>query len=163
MTLGQSATAAGAPRRWVQNAFQALGLRPVYTENLARQLAFARAVKEACGMPLRQAFPLAEEALARWPEERVWRLAAPDGTVRVEVDLARWLSTYAGRLSLARCWYGERRRGRPSKRRRRGMAWAKWYGVDVTLLEESLALAPEERLRRLEEAAAFFRGAKVRG
>jgi hypothetical protein len=162
MTLGQFATAVGAAERWVQNAFQALRLRPVYTEPRARRLALARAVNQACGMPLRQAFALAEHALARWPEERVWQLAVGDGTLRVEVDLERWLSAYAARLSLARCWYAARRRGRPPKRRRGGIAGAKQYGVDVTLLQESLKLTPGERLRRLEEAVAFFRRAKRR-
>ncbi|HEX9580652.1 MAG TPA: hypothetical protein VF970_06050 [Gemmatimonadales bacterium] len=162
MTLGQFATAVGAPPRWVQNAFQALGLPARYNQELARRLAFARAVKEACGMPLRQAFPLAEKALAGWPKQRVWRLDGPDGAVKVEIDLARFLSTCTVRLSLARCWYAERRRGRPPKRRRRGIAWAKWYGVDVSLLEASLKLTPEERLRRLDEALEFFRRVRIK-
>jgi hypothetical protein len=152
MTLGQFATAVGAPKRWVQNAFQALGLPARYTEDLARRLAFARVVKETSGMPLRQAFPLAREALASWPQERVWRLEGPEGALRAEIDLERFLSSYAVRLSLARCWYAERRRGRPPGQRRRGIAWARWYGEDVSLLEESLKLTPEQRLRRLDQA-----------
>ena len=162
-TLGQFATAVGAPRRWVQNAFQALDLPAVYTEPLARRLAFAKAVKEACGMPLRRAFPLAEEALARWPAHKTWELVEPDGAVRVEIDLERFLSDYAVRLSLSRTYYAEKRRGRPRKRKLRGIALAKWYGVDVSLLVESLKRTPEERLRQLDEAVEAFKSMRIVG
>ena len=103
-------------------------------------------------MPLRQAFPLAADALARWPEHRTWELTGPEGVVRTTLDLERFLSDCTIRLSLARCWYAETRRGRPLAKRRRGIAWAKWYGVDISLLEASLRLTPEQRLRRLDEA-----------
>jgi hypothetical protein len=161
MTLGQFAVAVGAPKRWVQNAFQALGRPAAYTEPLARRLAFAKAVKEACGMPLRRAFPLAERALARWPAHHTWEVREPDGAVRVVLDLERFLSDYAVRLSLSRTCYEEKRRGRPRKRKRRGLALAKWWGVDISLLQESLKRTPEERLRTLEAAAEFFRLARV--
>lgn len=161
MTLGQFATAVGAPKRWVQNAFQALGLPAVYTEPLARSLAFAKAVKEACGMPLRRAFPLANGALARWPTHKTWELRDDDGAVRVVLDLERFLSDYAVRLSLSRTFYAEKRRGRPRKRKLRGIALAEWYGVDISLLVESLRRTPEERLRQLDEAREFFATARI--
>jgi hypothetical protein len=159
MTLGQFATAAGASQRWVQNAFQALGLPPLYSDDLARRLAFAKALKAACGTPLRRGFPLAAQALARWPAERVWELRETDGSVRVTIDLERFLSDYAVRLSLSRTWYAEKRRGRPWKRR--GVALAKWWGVDLTLLDESLKRTPAQRLERLAEAAAFFKSMRI--
>lgn len=161
MTLGQFATAVGAPKRWVQNAFQALGLPAEYTEPLARRLAFARVVKEACGMPLRRAFPLAEDALACWPAQKAWDLRDLDGSVRVVLDLERFLSDYAVRLSLSRTFYMERRRGRPRKRKLRGIALAKWYGVDLTLLVESLKRTPEERLEQMDDLRAFFAHARI--
>jgi hypothetical protein len=161
MTLGQFSVAVGAPKRWVQNAFQALGLPPEYTSELARRIRFAKVVKEACGMPLRQGFPLAEGAVGRWPEHRTWELVGPDGVVHMTLDLERFLSDCNVRLSLALCWYAEKRRGRPPKKRRRDIAWAKWYGVDVSLLEASLRLTPEQRLKRLDEAVEFFRKARV--
>jgi hypothetical protein len=159
MTLGQFATAVGASRRWVQNAFQALGLPAVYTDDLARRLAFAKELKEGCGLPLRRGFPLAKEALARWPVEKSWELRQADGSVRVMVDLERFLSTCAVRLSLSRTFYAEKRRGRPWKRR--GVALAKWYGVDLSLLDESLKRTPAERLERLDEAAEFFKAMRI--
>jgi hypothetical protein len=163
MTLGQFATAVGAPRRWIQNAFQALGLPAAYREPLARRLAFAKAVKEACGMPLRRAFPFAEDALARWPAQKTWELREADGAVRVVLDLERFLSDYAVRLSLSRTFYAEKRRGRPRKRKLRGIALAKWYGVDVSLLVESLKRTPEERLRLLGEAVEAFKSMRIVG
>ena len=159
MTLGQFATAVGASKRWVQNAFQALGLPPEYTEGLARQLAFARVLKQACGTPLRRGFPLAPQALARWPAERSWDLRETDGSVRVTIDLERFLSDCAVRLSLSRTWYAEKRRGRLWKRR--GVALAKWWGVDLTLMDESLKRTPAERLKRLDEASEFFKSMRI--
>ena len=152
MTLGQFALCVDAPKRWVQNAFQALDLPPRYTPELARRLALARAIKRASGTPLRQVFPHAAAVLAAWPTQRTWRLVGPDGAVRVTIDLERFLSAFYTRLSLARCWYAEKRRGRPRKQKRRGVEWAEWYGVDISLLRAQLQLTPEERLRRLDRA-----------
>jgi hypothetical protein len=81
--------------------------------------------------------------------------------VQVELDLLRFLSDYAVRLSLSRTWYAERRRGRPPQQRLKGVALAKWYGEDISLLESSLRLTPTERLRRMEDALEFFRAAPV--
>ncbi len=161
MKLGEYAVAVGASKRWVQNARAALGERGPYTEPGARRLAFAKLVKETCAMPLRRAYPLAGAALASWPAQRSWSYRPGDGAVSVTVDLERFLSDYAARLSLSRSYYAERRRGRP--RKRRGVALAKWYGVDVTLLEESLKLTPEQRLTGLDEALTFFKAIRFTG
>lgn len=153
MKLGEYAVAVGAPKRWVQNARAALRERGPYTETSARRLAFAKAVKEACGMPLRAAYPLAAEALAAWPQQRSWSYQPGGGTMSLTVDLERFWSEHAARLSLSRSFYAEKRRGRP--RKRRGVALAKWYGVDVSLLEESLKRTPAERLEHLSANAEF--------
>ena len=163
LTLGQYATAVGAPTRWVQNAHAVLGLGAEYIPAGVRRLAFARLLKEACGMPLVDAYPLAGPALAGWPERREWTLAGPGDTAVVTVDLERFLSDCNVRLSLARSWYAERRRGRPPKTRRRGVAWAKWYGVDVTLLQESLKRTPAERLRALDANLDFLKSLRFTG
>jgi hypothetical protein len=112
-------------------------------------------------MSLRRAVPLAEGALARWPDHKTWELKDPDGSVRVVLDLERFLSDYAVRLSLSRTFYAEKRRGRPRKRELRGIALAQWYGVDLTLLVASLKRTPEERLRQLDEAAEFLAKARI--
>jgi hypothetical protein len=118
-------------------------------------------VKQACGMPLGRAYQLAEHALAAWPVQRLWTHRGPDGAVAVSVDLERFLSDFAARLSLARSYYAERRRGRP--RRRRGLALAQWYGVDVSLLESSLRRTPDERLRSLDANVEFIRSMRITG
>ena len=159
MTLGQFATAVGVSRRWVQNAHARLGLRPSYTAAGARRLAFARAIQDAAGMPLARAWTLAAEAIAAWPGQRVWTLPG-NGPVAVTVDLERLLSDCSVRLSLANSWYAERRRGRPPRRRVRGVAWAKEYGEDVTLFESTLRRTPAERLRAIEEAVRFIKSAR---
>jgi hypothetical protein len=161
MTLGAFARAVGASPRWVQNAFQALGIRAAYTEAEARQLALARLLKETCGLPLRKGFPLAKDALREWPNSRIWEITDPTRATGVVVDLEQFLAGFAVTLSLARCWFAEKRRGRPRKTRRRGLALASWYGVDATLLEENLKRTPAERLERLEQAAAFFKGGRA--
>src|SRR3989442_6620200 len=136
MTLGQFATAVGASPRWVQNARAALGLRAGYDPEGARRLAFARLLNRTSGMPLREVYRLAKTALAAWPAARIWTRDGPEGACALTVDLERFLSDFAVRLSLARSFYAERRRGRP--RRRHGVALAKWYGLDLNLLEASL-------------------------
>jgi len=163
LSLGQYATAVGAPKRWVQNAHAVLGLGAEYTPEGARRLAFARLLKQACGMPLVDAYPLAGAALASWPAHRTWMQAGPGGAAAVTVDLERFLSDCNVRLSLARSWYAERRRGRPPTARRRGVAWAKWYGVDVTLLQESLKRTPAERLRALDANLDFLKSLRFTG
>jgi len=161
MKLGEYAVAVGAPKRWVQNARAALGERGPYTESGARRLAFAKLVKETCSMPLRSAYPLAGAALASWPAQRSWSYRPGDGAVSITVDLERFLSEYAARLSLSRSYYAERRRGRP--RKRRGVALAKWYGVDVTLNEESLKLTPAQRLTQMDANREFSKSLRFTG
>jgi hypothetical protein len=124
-------------------------------------LGLAREIHLATGMPLKRAFAVAPEALAVWPAQRRWVLESEAGIASVAVDVERYLSTWAVRLSLSRTFYGERRRGRPRKRTLRGIALAEWYGVDLSLVRESLKRTPEERLRTLDEAVEFFKSVKV--
>jgi len=163
MTLGQFSTAVGASRRWVLNAFATLRLPRRYTEELARRLGLAREVHVATGMPLKRAFTLAPEVLAAWPAQRQWVLEGEGGMVSVAVDVERYLSAYAARLSLARSFYAERQRGRPRKRELSGIALAKWYGVDLGLVRESLKRTPGERLRVLDETVEALKSLKVVG
>jgi hypothetical protein len=163
MTLGQFAIVVGAPRRWIQNSMAVLGLPVRYTLVVAKRLALARVLNAACGMPLVEAYPLAGKALSAWPESNVWELAGEEGVAVLSVDLERFLSNVNVRLSLARTRYAERKRGRSRKRRRRGIAAAREYGIDIGLLEESLKLTPEQRLRRLEDTLEFLESVKVVG
>jgi hypothetical protein len=161
LTLGRFATVVGTSPRWVQNAFQALGLRPVYDDAVAKDLGLARVLQSTFGLPLVAAYPFAREALAGWPDARTWRKEGGTGSVALEVDVERYLSGYASRLALARTWYAERKRGRPSSRRKRGIAGASEYGIDIGLLEASLDRTPGERLRQLDDDLAFVRSLHV--
>lgn len=163
MTLGQFAVIVGASPRWVQNARAVLGLRGRYADEEARRLGLARDIQDASGSSLRQAWRWARDALAAWPKQREWAHGGQRGSVRLVVDLERYLSIYAVRLSLSRTRYAERRRGRPPRRPRDPIAAARAYGIDISLLVENLKRSPEERLRTLDEAHEFLRSARVVG
>jgi len=161
MTLGQFAVTVGAEKRWVQNALRVLGVREPYSFDLARRLAFAKLLKDGFGISLVRGFPLAGDAIAAWPGTRTWEYEGPEGMGKIVVNVERFLSDCTVRLSLSRTFYAEKPRGRPPKRRRRGLALAKWYGVDISLLEESLKLTPADRLKRLDENVEFLRRMRV--
>jgi hypothetical protein len=161
MTLGEFACVVGAPVRWVQNARAVIGARSRYGEDEARRLGMARVIAEVTGMTLRAAYTAAAEALSVWPLEREWSRRNADGSVRIVVDVERYLSGFAARLALSRNYYAERRRGRPRKRVTEPIAAARKYGVDTSLIEASLSRTPEERLRRMDEDVRFLTGLRA--
>lgn len=162
MTLGQLAMSIPAPRKWVLNANAVLQLAPVYSVKRARVMALTRMLERAIGLPLKRAYRLAKQTLQRPAESASWRHASPDGVAAVVIDRERFLSDFAVNLSRARVGYGERRRGRPPRRRRQGVAAARHHGVDISLLRESLKQSPAARLRRLDADASFVQSLKVR-
>lgn len=161
MTLGAFSILVGSSPRWAQNALTVLGLRPRYTVDLARRLALARELHETSGMPLVQAYPLAGRVLGGWPRRGRWGCSSPEGAVTVAIDLERFLSTFTVRLSLSRTLYAPRKPGRPSTKRRRGVALAREHGIDIGLLESSLRRTPEDRLQRLDADVSFVRTMRV--
>ena len=163
MTLGQFATIVGASPRWVQNALAVLQHPGRYTLENARLLALARVLGKTCAMPLIAAYSMAQRALAAWPAEETWESVGADGSVRLVVDLRRFLSNVTARLALTRTLYAERRRGRRPRRRLRGVRGARAYGVDLSLLRSPLQRTAGERLRRLDEDVAFVRAMRVVG
>ncbi|MBA2564843.1 MAG: hypothetical protein H0V09_05400 [Gemmatimonadetes bacterium] len=162
MTLGAFSTAVGSSPRWVQNAFAALRLPRPYSVPAARRLALARELRKVCGMPLVEAHPLASRILLRPLERQRWERSNPDGSVLLAVDLERFLSTFAVRLSLSCTLYAERVRGRPARPRSSGISLAREWGVDIGLLESSLRRSPGERVRKLDEDVSFVRSMRVR-
>lgn len=158
MTLSQFAIAVGAPAKWVQNAHAVLGLKARYSASRARRFAMVRVLEDAVGLPLRLAHQLARKIP---PGHGAWRVTSPDAVVTLTVDLDRFTTTFTANLSRARVGYAERRRGRPTTRRGRGVTAARERGVDATLLQESLRRTPGERLRRLDEDVAFVQSLTV--
>ena len=115
------------------------------------------------GVPAARAAELVDDVLRHPPETRALSLTTiPDSPATLVIDLARYHSTFSAALSAALHHGGPRRRGRPlSRKRARGrdpVAAARAYGVDVSLLRESLARSPAERLARLDANSAFLIG-----
>lgn len=161
MTLGQFAAAIPAPPKWVLNAHAILELDASYTVEDARTFALTRVLEQAFGIPLKRAYRLALTTLREPPKPAGWRYESPDGTTSIVIDRERFLSNFTASLSCALAGYAERRRGRPPQRRRRGLAAAEEYGVDLGLLRESLKRTPSDRLQSLDDDAAFVQSLKV--
>jgi len=162
MTLGQLALAIAAPPKWVLNANAILQLAPTYSVQRARLLALTRVLEQTIGLPLKRAYQLAKATLRKPSDPTSWHHEAPGGIAAVVIDRERFLSDFTVNLSRARAGYAERRRGRPPRKRGRGVAAAKHHGVDIGLLRESLKQSPAARLRRLDEDAAFAQSLKVK-
>jgi hypothetical protein len=151
-----------ADEKWVENTARVLGRQLSYTPTEARWMGVVRLLARDYGLPIARAAELAEAALRRPLDERTISLAAsPDSPVTLLIDLARYYSRYTAALSAALHHGGPRRRGRPRPRRRAResdpVAAAEAHGVDVSLLRESLELAPADRLARLDANATFLR------
>lgn len=167
MTRAQLAYAAGADEKWVENTARLLCHRLAFTPDEARWLGLVRLLRRELGIPVSRSATLAREALRHPPSSRAVVLAATsDGSASVVVDLARYYSSFAVRLSTALINGSPSRRGRPAARRRSGprgaLAAAAEYGVDLSLLREGLRLTPAERLERLDADAAFLAAIRPR-
>ena len=157
MTLSEFSAAAQASPKWVLNASATLKRDLAYTENEAQRLGLARLIQSTTGMPLPQAYQKAVDALSEpQPDWKVVVAESPDGSVRVEIDLARYLTSFGAALSRVRN-LGVPPRGRPRRTRSTVSAVeaAREYGIDLSLLRENLRLTPEQRLRRLDENLEF--------
>jgi hypothetical protein len=161
MTLGQFAAAVGADPKWVQNASRILGRRFGRTPEEARWLRLVHLLHQNLGLPLARVAQLASRALAAPASVQPIRLStAADDSTHVATDLARFDSAFAAALTGALGFHGPKARGQGRwTRPRRGnpLSAARAYGVDPGLLRASLALPVHERLRRLDENAAFLR------
>ncbi len=163
MTLGEFASLLNVGPKWVLNASAALGGSLPYTLTAGKQLAVARALHLALGVPIPRAYQLAAHALARY---KVARLPVPvpseektgglGDAVYTTVDVYRILAAVYTGLSRLRTTYAPRRRGRPGARRDPVRAAAE-HGLDLTLLSANLGRTPAERLRQLDAMADFRR------
>jgi hypothetical protein len=162
MTLSQFSVASGASPKWVQNAARLLGRSLRYTAEEARHLGLVRQIHRELRIPLELADELAAEALGRPETEARGEVTVGSGpTVRVVVDLARYLSDHSVRLSLAIAHHEPRRRGRQPRHGAGAVARARDYGWDIGLLESSLRSTPADRIRRLSENMEFVRALRA--
>lgn len=160
MTAGQFAYAIRADLKWVHNAARILGQSFEYNVDEARWLGLVHQLHAEQGIPLSRAADLARTALSAPTSEREVRVGG-DGTTAVLVDVARYRAVFAAALSTALNRETPRRRGRPRRPRGRRtgarvLRAAQEHGVDLSLLEQSLALTPSERIARLDANREFI-------
>jgi enoyl-CoA hydratase/carnithine racemase len=158
MSLAEFAVAVGATPKWVQNARALLHCAGPYTAAEALRLGLVREIHTSLQVSLKQANSMAGRALEIGGVGPAVAHSSPDGIVDVLIDVPRYLSNFAVRLSRARTEYEPRRRGRPPRRRTASaVERAREYGFDIGLLRDGLRLTPAERLRRLESDRSFVR------
>lgn len=158
LSAARFAVAVGADPKWVRNAAAVLG-RPIrYTVAEGQRLGLVRELHAGFGMPLKAAEGLAETALSAGGDgsREMSVKANADSSAELRIDIERYRSTFTARLSRARTLGTGKQRGRPRKWARGSIAAAEEHGLDVGLLMSSLSLTPAERLRRLDQNAAFL-------
>jgi hypothetical protein len=160
MTLAQFALAVNADPKWVQNASAGLGLYLTYSEDEARRLGLARLIHETAGTPLRTAWEAAGPALEEGADEV--SAASPDGSVRMMIDVKRYLCTFTAWLSRAYA-HEPRRRGRPALRERGPALTAEAFGLDLSLIAANLQRPLAERLREADDAAEMMNRFRLKG
>jgi hypothetical protein len=161
MSLAQFALAVNADPKWVQNASAGLGLYLRYSEDEARRLGLARLIHETAGTPLRDAWEMAGTVLESGPQPTAVAAESDDGSVRVVIDVHRYLCTFTAWLSRAYT-YAPRRRGRPVLRERSATT-AEEFGLDVSLIAANMKRPLEDRLREADEVAELMNRYRVKG
>lgn len=162
MTLTAFARLLDTPPKWVLNTMSALCLKPRYTLGLAQRLAITRAVHEGAGMSLLAAYAIARQALNTWKHatECVTLPVSATGDVSLTLDVYRLLSTVNVRLADLRESFAPMVRGRPRTKRVNALDAATAWGLDVSLLRDSLRRTPRERLRQLDAMREFARNVR---
>ena len=159
MTARQTAAAAAASLKWMNNSAALLGRRLRYNTREAKWWGLVRLFVEEMGLSLASAADAATATLrARDPQSHISASTDPSGSVSLVVDLPRYESIFLANLSRALIHETPRRRGRvKAAGAASGVTGAKRYGVDIGLLRSALARTPAERLALLEANAAFLR------
>lgn len=159
MTLQQLAILVDAEPKWVLNTMAALppSVRQRYTLAMARRLALLRIVVEGSGMAIPRAYQLAGQALRAFEHgELVTTLSlAPHRLATMQLSVERILAAVSVRQSYLKTTFEPARRGRKPARTHDALKAATTYGLDLSLLRETMERTPAERLRRLDGMAAF--------
>lgn len=162
MTLAQFALAVNADPKWVQNSWASFQRYPLYTVDEARMVGLARLIHSTTGTPLKTAYDLAASALFTNPPAPTVVAETADGSVRVVVDVERYLCTFTAWLSRAYT-HEPARRGRPMVRE----PWERWpaaeYGLDLSLIDANLKRPLDQRIREADEIAAIMTRHRIPG
>jgi hypothetical protein len=156
MTLNQLAVASGADLKWLLNSSALLrrSLRP--TPENARWWGLVRVLESTFGLTLANAGAGATRALSSENDGRKIAVAEdPSGSAAMSVDRLRYDSTFLANLSRAVVRETPKRRGRRAERSSDPVSAATEYGLDIGLMQASLARNPGERLAILDNNRAF--------
>jgi hypothetical protein len=163
LTRSQFAEVVRADEKWVENTARVLGRQLAYTPQEARYFGIIRLLAKQFGIPVARSAQLAAAAMQQPPDTRAVVLdGSDDGSAALVLDLSRYHSGLAAALATALHRGGPRRSGRPVTVHEQGSKYdpigaAERYGVDISLLRQSLRQSPAERLARLDTNAAFLR------
>ncbi len=114
------------------------------------------ALERTFGLTLANASAAATRALAGQIDDANVVVAEDDsGVAKMSVNLFRYDTNFLANLSRARVRETPKRRGRRAGKSRDPIAAAVSYGLDVGLIQSSLARTPAERLALLERNRAF--------
>ena len=156
MTAHQFAIAAGATRKWVQNASMILGRRFRYTADEAKWLGLIRTLNLGLKVPLHSASDLVMQMRRSRGATDVLPASDESSVARIVVDRDLYDSIATARLSRALLLEEPRTRGRRPAAATDRVKAAEEYGIDVSLLRDALGRSPGERLAALNENAVFL-------
>ena len=155
MTARQTAVAAAADVKWLTNSAAVLRRRLRYDAEAARWWGLVRLLDEL-GLTLKAAAAVATSVLGAGGRRARQTTDSAAGPARIEIELSRYESIFLANLSRALNHETPRRRGRIKAVGGDAIAAASHYGVDIGLLQASLARTPTERLALLERNAEFL-------
>lgn len=147
MNVAQLCVATGADRTWLYNAKRLLDRRIHRTPSGARWWAMVRMLNQEIGLPLALSATAADRVLAQGLAPNRMRISATsDGSMSLQLDLPRFLSTTNALLASAFAFVPSRGRGRPRRAARQRPV------IDKFSPAWEIRVRPEsEKLSRLAE------------
>lgn len=156
MNLNQLSVAAGADLKWLLNSSALLGRSLDPTPASARWWGLVRVLESTFGLTLANSAAGATRALSNRNDEAAVVIAEDlSSSASLSVNLFRYDTTFLANLSRARMRETPKRRGRRAERSRDPIGRAGEYGLDIGLMQASLARTPGERLAILDNNRAF--------
>ncbi len=161
LTLAEVAFLADATPKWVLNTCAALEIGGPYSLGMAWRLLVIRLLQTGAGFSVGRADAVTERlGEAAHGAVNVDVVSVPlhdQGTLTLQLDVARLRSAFATRRSALQTSVAPRVRGRPKTRSPDPIEAAIEWGLDISLLQSNLRRTPSERLRQLDAMADFSR------